>query len=245
MTNELLLISIAFNKPYLIEHQIRLIKKYLLDSHVFVVTDNSSIKEARIEISRICKEGGVEYFPAPEFHGDGCQGHGTCINWSCNNVVRVSGKKYFGFLDHDVFPIKPTSIVKNMNESGMMGPISLHVKEGGKWYMWPGFCFYDRSIIGNIDLNFKPVPGLDTGGGNYDILYYKTDMLSLPKMMATTEKCFREHPAKIRQQDAYFLMGPAEEGYSWVHTFNGSGWIPDSPGTIPKEDLVKRYLNSL
>jgi len=251
MIEKILYVSIAFHKPFLIQYQIKLLHKYVKDPYEFNVVDNSVDHSQREEIEKICVCEKTKYFSAPLFPmKTGSHAHGFALNWAYENVVKKSECRYFSFIDHDIFPIKTTNMINKFDKNGMFGvPCISSSKEqqrlyGYKWFLWPGFIFFDRNIIKDIPLDFLPTLGYDTGSANWDILYKKIDLQSLRKMV-TNRIYLRDKPTTTPQLDICNEIGTAEEGLAWIHTSNGSCWMPDIPGSIPKETLVKKYLESL
>jgi len=243
MSDPLLIISIAFNKDYLISAQVSLIAKNLKDPHRFVVVDNSS-QNFRSSIARAA---GTAYIPSPlQAPSSPSQSHGQCMNWAYKNVVLPSSCRYFGFVDHDVLPTGATTIV-NKFKNGFVGVVAFR---GEKWYLWPGFCFYDRDVIGRrTEMDFRPytnfsnpTQNMDTGSSNWDILYRKM------KPIGTTVWC-RPLAMRERQEqpqlDTAFLFALQPEEYNWIHFCNGSGWFPDRAGDVPKQVLIEEYLKKV
>ena len=97
---------IAFEKPWVIDWLLRMAARNLTDG-TLLVFDNSRRKEARKEISCICRECGVPYLalpPSPTWHPN--RSHGMAMTWVFHNVVRVVKPKTFTFIDHDLIPME-------------------------------------------------------------------------------------------------------------------------------------------
>lgn len=60
------IITIAFNNPTVIRHQIRLLRKNFQDPFLYTVFDNSSKPKARKEIEEVCRQAGVSYYSLPK-----------------------------------------------------------------------------------------------------------------------------------------------------------------------------------
>jgi hypothetical protein len=179
---ELDLITVAFNKVSLIENQIKFLQKNLKDSYFFTVADNSNDPQASEEIRQICisnKVGYIKLFPNPWKQAN--LSHGVVLNWIYHNYVKPRKAKYFGFIDHDIFPIQSTSLTEKFNTEKIMYG---HLQErtyGSKtlWYLWAGFCFYKSSVFVGKKPNFNPsiitsykdIFELDTGGRNWKYIY--------------------------------------------------------------------------
>jgi hypothetical protein len=230
------IVSVAFNKPELIRTQIRLVEKYLRDTYDLVIVDNSTDDACSASIAEICRSAGVRYVESGSEPSNPSMSHGLCLNWAYRNVIQPSPSRYFGTIDHDIFPIRPTSIIPNLG-SGLYGLLQ-HVSP---WYLWPGFSFFDKEFVEEVvpgsDLDFRPIPGLDTGGGNWPILYSKIDVSLVTPPAGYEMKRLREGDS--HQLAHYVMMG------DWLHMINGSSWVPDLPGTEPKADLVFKILEEL
>lgn len=129
---------------------------------------------------------------------------------------------YFGFLDHDIFPIRPTTLIDKIEEAGFYGVGQRHPATGNL-YLWPGFCFFSREWLNGRPLDFsgyrdgdKRNDG-DTGSGLAH-LFADEDW----------EKLYRvEHSYKaIRRPDEYGLQSWGYEIIGdWIHFSNGSNWM--------------------
>lgn len=136
------LVSIAFNNEIVITYQIKLLKKYLIDDFSYTVVDNSSKPDKQKLIAQICIDNGVNYLlpPSNPFLGEvGSGSHGATLNWAYNNFITHRKPQYFGFLDHDIFPVERTSILEKLHGVPIYGKIDVR---GDKWYLWSGFSFF-------------------------------------------------------------------------------------------------------
>lgn len=225
------LVSIAFNNEVVINYQIKLIKKYLKDHFSFTIVDNSSDVSKQKNISQICLENGVNYvLPPPNpFLGEvGSGSHGATLNWAYKNFIYPRKPQYFGFLDHDIFPIENTSILVHLVDSKIWGKIDVR---GNKWYLWSGFCFFNFDFLDGKCVDFIPEPGVDTGGRNWHSIYSKLDKNRLSPLEISYENL---RPGDNKQTDQYERMG------NWIHTVNASEWV----GAPHKNALVSNLLNS-
>ena len=155
--------------------------------------------------------------------------HGAALNWICRKHFAARRLPHFGFLDHDIFPCRPTSIVASLSRAGLFGRID---ERGERWYFWPGFCFFSRHRVRVRELDFLPRRGLDTGGGNWQRLCRHVDRSTLPRVEATLEP-LREGGDK--QADMAERLG------DWLHTINASEWR----AADGKMALVERLLERL
>lgn len=224
------LISVSFNNVHVVAHQIRLIQKYLQDPYVYTVADNSSDPHKRGAILQVCHEHGVSYMGLPSnpyTAVDASMSHGAALNWLYHQYIRNRSARYFGFIDHDVFPTRPTRLIPEIPVRGVYG----HIQErGNRWYLWAGFCFFGRDAVHGLDLDFLPCEGLDAGGRNWSRLYCRRNLVNLSR---PSYECAKLREGSCRQADFYEMIG------DWVHTLNASYWmaVPD------KDDLVDALLS--
>lgn len=136
---------------------------------------------------------------------------------------------YFGFLDHDIFPIRPTTLIDKIEEAGFYGVGQRHPATG-HLYLWPGFCFFSREWLAGRPLDFS---GLrdgdrrndgDTGSGLWP-LFADEDWQKMYRVP-------HAHHA-LRRPDEYGLQSWGYETLGdWLHFTNASGWmsVPDPKG---------------
>ncbi len=166
-----MLLTIAFEDAELTDWQIRLIRKYLPVA-AFVVVDNSVSDSGAEAIRRVCAAHQCSYVRTPEnpWTGSPSRSHGIALNWAWENVVRPSQPKAFGFIDADMFPLESTDPFDALKSQDFYGVVRY---ENDRWFLWPGFCFFNFSAVAQCALNFSQAwfLGLDTGGGNWNELY--------------------------------------------------------------------------
>jgi hypothetical protein len=190
------LVTVAFNNASLIEAQIAAVKQNVRDGRaVLTIADNSSKSEIAKKIREICARTGTAYIRLPDNpRSQANLSHSIALNWIYENYVKPRRPEIFGFLDHDIFPIRPTSIAEKFGSgSGSSDPATEtlmygHFQErpyGNSkiWYLWAGFCFYKLSYLADKKVNFSSIvfssakcyAELDTGGGNWPGVYSVTD----------------------------------------------------------------------
>jgi hypothetical protein len=225
-------VTIAFNNERVIAHQIRLVKKYLRDPHHYLIADNSSEPAAQERICALCRQQGVSYLrlpPNPHMGRLASDSHGLAMNWVWEHFLRPRRADCFGFLDHDIYPIRATSVMSRLQAQPFWG----HLQERGeRWYLWPGLCFFSRSAVEGKRLNFRPIPGLDTGGGNWPVLYADRAVSQFefpPRELRTLRE------GDCIQADRYEILG------DWLHTYNASGWMKVAPKEHLIDELLARY----
>lgn len=237
------IVTIAFNNETWIEYQIKLIRKYITDSHVtFIVADNSSIPQKRQAIRALCEKYAVGYISVPRNmiakYPGGSYAHGTTLNWVYYNIIRVRKPHIFGFLDHDLFPITPISIQEKLGDNVFYGS----TRGEHYWWLWAGLCFFSFDKVKTLPLNFIPyIEGktyLDTGGANYPILYKNYDLQELHLPMCRN--------VRITEGSKYHSDYIQMIGDCWLHLINGSNWNGISNEELErKENIMKVRLEEL
>lgn len=177
---DILLTVVAFNNLEIIKIQHYYLKKFLKDSFDYVVADNSSKKDISEKIKDFCSANKISYVKIPcnpltNVRASGS--HGVALNWCYKNLIQKYKPKYFGFLDHDIFPLKEVSIIDKL-KGNFYGAI--RSKKDPYWYMWPGFSFFKYLEVKKYYFNFFPYHAgkdgsifLDTGGSNYFSIFKK------------------------------------------------------------------------
>lgn len=213
----ILLATIAFNRPRLISEQIRLLERYLHDPFRLIVFDTSTDMGASAEIHFACEDKGVEIVRLSTHK------HHEALNEA---VSCVANAPYFGFLDHDIFPIRATRLISLIDGAGFYGVGQRHPATG-HLYLWPGFCFFSREWINGRSLDFS---GLRDGDMRNDgdtgsclwPLFADEDWKKLYRVEHSYEP--------IRRPDAFGLQSWGFERLGdWIHFSNASNWksIPD------------------
>ncbi len=230
------LISVAFNNIQVVQHQIRLVKKYIHDKpFTHIIVDNSSDPSKRKQIQALCDQEAVAYIAAPQsrFPLRPSYSHGAVLNWIYKRMVQVRRPAYFAFIDHDIFPTKAYSFVEKIGPQPFYGA---KVERGNAWYLWAGFCCFNREQVQDKKLNFFPtiIKGeyLDTGGSNYAAMYQSINPSTIRFTLPREEKQLRAgsdyHADFVHLYDA-----------AWLHTINGSYWKQ----VASKDDIIERILS--
>ncbi len=90
--------------------------------------------------------------------------------------------KYFWFLDHDILPVKKTSILHYLKKQKMywylLDKEKLEYARNARTIR-PWFCFFDKSLSKKFDFrptkSLFPLYALDTWGKNYRLIFRKYD----------------------------------------------------------------------
>ena len=175
--------AIAFNTPWVIDALTKSWQVFSTGTNL-VVIDNSSNAEAKKAIEAICGKRGIPYFQLPRnFETNPSRSHGISQTWVFHNIVKRLKPDVFGFIDHDCFAINSIDIKGRIDcKIGYGLPYRAKstylyktVQDDPGWYYWAGLCFYRFSQVENLALDFRSrlEIGMDTGGGNWPILYSK------------------------------------------------------------------------
>lgn len=170
--------TIAFNTPWVIDLLTASFAERMAET-VLVVADNSKDPAARAEHRRICRERGVPYVELPRNREwNNTRSHGVALNWVYYNLIEPLGPPQFGLIDHDCFPIAPATVASVLGGRRLAGRVIRAVKAPEKWYLWPGFCFFDLDLTRGGELDFRHAIewGGDTGVRNWDAIYSRLDI---------------------------------------------------------------------
>jgi len=225
------LVCVTYNNAELVPLQTALIKKYFKGAYNFLIADNSSDPKCREKILAYCQSAGLAYISLPSNPNEtGSRSHAAAINWVLKNYIVLKQPAYFGFIDHDIFPVESFSAEEVLKKQAVYGLLQ---ERGSLWYLWAGFCFFNFKNLDPIKMDFMPGPvngvNLDTGGKNWELVYsrLKKEDLEFPSQ---TYQNLRE--GNIAQSDKIELIG------KWAHSFNGSYWMK----VDKKEHLLEAYL---
>lgn len=215
----LLLTTIAFNNLDILKVQYQQLKNNIKDKFFYTIADNSNIPSISEKIKNYCIDQKIMYVKLPSNpYKNPSKSHGIALNWVYKNIIKKYEPNFFGFLDHDIFPYKETSIISNLNKN-IFGLIQ---ERNEKWYLWAGFCFYNFKNIKNITMNFMPSKGLDTGGANYYKLYKNIDKNNLNKISQTYIDISTE--SKVLKINSSNTGTTVETIGDWIHLMRVSNW---------------------
>lgn len=230
----LLLITVVYNRADMIEHQLRLLPKYLSDSFRHIVVDNSRSKSARKAIEQLCEQYGTGYVSLPgNFYTHASNSHGLALNWAYQHLVKMINPYCVGFLDHDIFPVRSHSILKYLTNQPCYGEQDTREDI---WYLWPGFSFYHTALLGSLSVDFKPgVIGntlVDTGGLiQLDALLSKDHLLFAEGYHTSVQSGSIPHLHKIE----WIQVDGVD---TWFHCIGAGHWT----GAETKEQIIDRLL---
>lgn len=232
------IITIAFNNVHVLKHQIRKIKENVTDNnYTHIIADNSNLTEKREEIRLICKEEGVPYIGIPQLENNsfirGSKSHAVSLNWVFYQVIMKRKPCWFGFLDHDIYPLRPVSIVASFDNQVFYGKKETR---GQYWYLWPGFAFFEFDFLSDINADFSPSrvnnTYLDTGGALWYSLYsslHESDFLFANELQIRLDKLGYNYPEVVEFIDD-----------NWFHSMNASLWKDASDYSDAIDDILTR-----
>ena len=233
------IVSVAFNNDYVIQLQIKYIRKFITDSnYTFLVADNSDDPEKQKAIQDVCKKENVGYVCLPEISKKfsrkfGSYSHGTALNWIYYNYVDKRKPDCFALLDHDIFPTQSVSIKSKIGSQGFYG---YKRTSDDFWFLWPGLLFFDYKQISHFQVNFLPMMKreqyLDTGGSLYNAFYSRLD---------DKEFFFPELKRVSLTELGYTNTAQVDfiDNNLWFHSANASYWRK----VDPYMDLIEEIIN--
>lgn len=228
------LITIAYNNPDLLSYQIQMLRTHLRDGFTHTIADNSSDLECRKAICNICKEHGIAYLALPKNPFNNVNpslSHGLALNFVFNKFVKRNMMRYFGFLDHDIFPVAPVHVKEYLDAYGIYGR---KMESPAGWYLWPGLCFY--KLTDGMRLDFLPCKEMDTGGANWKSFYAKADFGDA-RFLTNSPPDFRYSFHELGFDRLYY-----EYFGNWMHISNGANWRNH---TLDQKRLMLDLLDSL
>jgi hypothetical protein len=223
------LVTIAFSDPALASWQIRLVRHYVPDAR-HVIADKSPADRIAAEIGQLC--GGAVYVRAPEnpWSADApSRSHGLALNWAWENPIKPGEPEAFGFLDHDIFPTAPDDPFAPLASQDVYGVMRT---AESRWFLWAGFCMFRFAAVREKRLNFGQdwFVGLDTGGGNWRILYEGIDGVTLLQ----PQTVFFPFKSGITTEE-----GPLQWCGTWLHEV---GLMGDRPLVAEKRRAIAQML---
>ena len=170
------LVTIAFNDPGFVARQVALVERNAADC-IHLIADNSTDAAAAAQIEAAAASTGGNYLRLPPGpwrkpeHGG--RSHGLAMTWVWRNLLRPARPAAFGFIDHDIFPMRRTDPFAPLRDHVVAGQVRDRSSGHGRWYLWAGFCFFRFEAVERRALNFSLdwAAGLDTGGANWFALY--------------------------------------------------------------------------
>ena len=226
------LVTVAFNNSDFVKYQIKALNKNFIYPFRYTVFDNSTREEIAKEIEEICHQENVGYIRLPKqdsFYS--ATSHAIALNYLWRNYYSKSDARYYGILDHDIFPLSNFDISEHIIGQPIFGflkdnkiqQLQMGQAYKGAWFMWPGFSFFDmdylrtNGYVAKLDFGRDMLRDLDTGGKNYKILYKH---LKLSKLRRANSDFI-----KLDQSAGSFWSGYEQYNCGWIHMWNGSGYL--------------------
>ena len=251
---DLIVASIQFNVAWSCREQIRLFDANLTDLYRLVVVDNSTDPAASNAIRDICGETDTHYLRVPGERHE----HPDALNHIAGLLRGLdtpdgaaefrnedgSAPRYLAFVDHDVFPRAPTSMIDLIRPAGFFGIGQRHGPTGAR-YIKPSFALFDRAWLAGRALNFDGIRAAEKAddgdcGSMLAPLFSDEDWAR----MARVEHGYKD----VREMDDAGLQSWSIEVFGkdleWAHLFNLSRWlsVPDPDG---REALVRAMVEAL
>ena len=245
------LYTVTFNNPKIVEYQIKLIKKNLQGSYCHIICDNSNNEGASRKIKEICEKNDITFFRvqigAPSGYSDS---HGRALNWIYKNLIQKR-QNDFGFIDHDIFPIKKFNIEDYLKDNDLFGFIRTANKI---WFLWPTFSFFRYSLLKDKKVNFRKYRflkffhynGADSGSGLWTSIYSKYDINKIPKLVWRHVDIINKTEPDLSQMvtghEPYIQTNVSQymDNNRWFHSLCGSEWRDD---VKKKNEIIYKMLD--
>jgi hypothetical protein len=212
MAGQRVLITVAFEDAQAVDWQLRLVRRYV-PCDIHLIADNSRNDAQARAVRAVCEAVGAPCLRLPASAARSSRSHGLALNWIWTNVVRPGRPAAFGFLDDDFFPTEPDDPFAMLEAQDFFGTVR---SAGERWFLWAGFCVFRFDAVADKMLDFRQdwFNGLDTGGGNWDVLYRHAHRERLHHA-AMTQGPYR---ADVSESESYFQWYKG-----WLHEVGSTG----------------------
>jgi hypothetical protein len=211
------------NKDIFLKHIQRIKRHCKDDNYEIVIIDNSTDLKVIDHIKYHSKVNGCEYIKTNASSLNGSSSHSFAANISY--LLLKEKYTHFFYLDHDCFPIKDFSVVEILGEKQFAGI----GQEKSKTYLWPGCLMFKK----RDDIDFSPLPGLDTGGS----LYKAMETVGAENIVSFNE-LHQENPEFNKNMyNFYSLINDS----MFMHFINASGWNKNAD----QQERINSLLNIL
>jgi hypothetical protein len=228
------LVSIGYHDAEVIDMQASAMARFVPGA-LYTIADNSSDNALAREIKAVAGRHGAPYVRLPpSLSKEGSRSHGLALDWTWRNIIRPGRPEAFGFLDDDLFPTAPDDPFAALATQPVYGSLRT---QGERWFLWAGFCFFRFDAVKDLRLNFGQdwFKGLDTGGGNWTVLYSRLDRAHLT--FAPTH--FEPYkPGADRVHDSIQWCGP------WLHEVGQTRRAGRLEQAADKRRRIKELLRS-
>ena len=235
LANKNIALVIAFEQPWALNWLLQMANRNVSDMTVLVF-DNSRNDSKRTEIEQICKQNNAPYLALPANstrHVN--RSHGMAMTWVYHNVVRAINPRIFGFIDHDLIPVRKLSITDRLTDQPVYG--LLNRGKFGFWSLWAGYCFFDYASTRGKSINFLYdfSRDLDTGGRNWETLYRDLDRRQL--RVAISDNVSMKVPSIENPRLVQFI------DEQWLH-IGGISYSYNSPETVEFFRGLEKIFNN-
>jgi hypothetical protein len=227
------LFCIVYNDITFLPDIISKVRTNTIDQTEIWIVDNSNNHIVSHSLQQIAATSSIQYIQLPHnpYSGNnqlgaltfiynalvkkqynGSNSHGIAIDWICQNLIEPSNIQYYGFIDHDIIPLKTIDILGKLKNAPFYGRKQTI---NGLAYLWPGFCFFNRAFVKPSALHFLPNEGADTGSGNASYLKNHHSFNDFIGAGYRKEKILEGDDL----QDHYI-----EYIDDWLHVINASNW---------------------
>jgi hypothetical protein len=175
------LVTVAFGDAEAITWQCQLLRRFVPNA-VYVIADNTPDDAVAATIAAVATKFGIPYLRLPENPwNQPSRSHGLALNWIWHNLIRRAEPEAFGFLDDDLFPTAHDDPFAPLQSQSFYGVVRT---AGPRWFLWAGYCMFRFADVKNKRLDFGQdwFAGLDTGGGNWDVLYRHAEREKLQEL---------------------------------------------------------------
>ncbi len=215
------IITIAFNNDKIIPLHTHYIKENYTGEHTHIIADNSTDSETSRKIREYCSTNGIAYIRISHNYLGKIAGpsysHATALNYCYQHIIKKRQPAYFGFTDHDLFPLKEVDLSSILERQYVYGPLRARAEF---WYLSAILCFFNYRYLKDKKVDFMPVTYkgtyLDSGGGNWKEIYQGLDK---KQIAFCTERMDNFEKGDNRHQDMVEIFDE-----KWLHTINGSYW---------------------
>jgi hypothetical protein len=207
------LITVAFRDAEAIEWQYQLVRRFVPKA-LYVIADNTPDDGEAAAIAAVAAKFRIPYVRLPHnpWHQPS-RSHGLALNWIWRNLLRPATPYAFGFLDDDLFPTAPDDPFAPLQSQSFYGVVRT---AGARWFLWAGYCMFLFADVAHKPLDFRQdwFLGLDTGGGNWDVLYRHVERSRIRELSGWQEPY---RPGASLEQAPIHWIGP------WLHEVGSTG----------------------
>lgn len=239
--NKIEIYSIHYNRPDLIELQLKSFQKFIEEEFEFIVIDNSISSIISNEILKICRNNNIKYLnsnnrtPHSPMHFGWSHIHGMSF---FKEQLLISNSKFVFLIEHDIFFCSAYKKISDIvNSYGVCGVSQTreHIT-----YFHPGILLFNKSKSGDLsDFDFrgdiiengvfnKELDGIkvDTGGQTYKYIKNNPDRVYFFKDVVN------QYMEDITKDNVFY------------HMVRGSNWIgTEAELNSKKMEIINRFLH--